>query len=456
MANYESRNPSTGELIQRFEEATDAEIEKALDGAQKAYREWRKLSFEERKKPLLKVAELLENRAEELAKLMAEEMGKPLSEGIAEAKKSAWVCRHYAEKAESLLADVAHVSDGSEAYVRYDPIGPILAIMPWNFPFWQVFRFIGPTLIAGNTGILKHAPNTPRCALAIADLMTEAGYPSHVFQTLFLSNEQAAKVIADSRIAGVTLTGSTRAGRAVAQEGGRALKPMVMELGGSDPFIIFEDADLEQAVQHGFTSRFLNNGQSCIAAKRFIVHKNIEEKFTQALLDKVKKAHVGDPLKEEGVTIGPMARLDLREQLHDQVTRSLAQGATLLHGGQPLERDGFFYAPTIIKNVQVDNPAAQEELFGPVAVIMTFETEEEAVSIANNTEYGLGSSIWTKDEERIKRLIPQIDAGNVFVNGMVKSDPRLPFGGAKSSGFGRELGREGILAFVNTKTVWIA
>jgi len=452
---YESRNPATGELLESFPYAADETVQETLEKASASFIVWRDLSFAERAKPLFRVAELLEERAEAFGRLMAEEMGKPLAEGIGEAKKCAWVCRYYAEEAEGFLAEQPHTSDGKEAFVRYDPIGPILAIMPWNFPFWQVFRFAAPTLMAGNVGLLKHAPNTPRASAVITDLMAEAGFPPGVFQHFYLSNKQAAEVIQDPRVAGVTLTGSTKAGRIVAGFGGEALKPMVMELGGSDPFIVFEDASIEDALKAGVFSRCLNNGQSCIAAKRFLIHESIRADFTEKLVARMKGMVLGDPL-EPSVNIGPLAREDLRDQLAQQVERSLQAGATALCGGDLPDVEGYFYLPTVLTDVAPTNPAATEEFFGPVAVVMGFSNEEEAIRMANDTEYGLGASVWTQDRERILRMARKLEVGNVFVNGMVKSDPRIPFGGIKASGFGRELGREGILAFVNAKTVWIA
>lgn len=453
---YASVDPSTGELLETFDTHSPEEVEAALSTSQAMWREdWRQRSFVERAALFEALAQLLEAQSSELGELMALEMGKPVAQGVAEARKCAWVCRFYAEQAESFLQPVPHTSDGSEAYVRYDSIGPVLAIMPWNFPFWQVLRFAAPTMMAGNTAILKHAPNTPRCAERIASLFAEAGFPEGSFFNLRLTNEQAAEVIADNRIAGVTLTGSTLAGRIVSAEGGRALKPMVMELGGSDPFIVFEDADLSRALAIGVASRTLNNGQSCIAAKRFLLHESIVEPFVEGLHYEIESMCVGAPTHMD-TQIGPLARKDLRDELAAQVQRALDAGATAICGASVPQRNGFFYNPTLLVDVDDENPAIKEELFGPVVVVQTFADEAEAVRKANATEYGLGASLWTEDRKRIQRLLPQLEAGNVFVNGMVKSDPRLPFGGSKASGFGRELGREGILAFVNAKTVWIA
>ena len=451
---YRTLNPATEELLESFPLATDAEIEGAIEGARKAFESWRGLAFERRAEPLIAAAASLEARAEELGRLMAVEMGKPLAEGIAEANKCAVGCRYYAEHAAAYLAADSRESDGSEAFVRFDPLGPVLAIMPWNFPFWQFFRFAAPALMAGNAVLLKHSPNTPRCALAIEGLMRDAGFPDGLVRSLFLSNEQAAAVIGDSRVRGVTLTGSTRAGREVASCAGKHLKTMVMELGGSDPFIVFEDADLDEAVRVGVLARCQNSGQSCIAAKRFLVQREVWDPFLEKFSAAMEAMTVGDPLAAE-VRIGPLARADLRESLARQVAESLAGGARALCGAERLPGPGYFYPPTVLVDVVQGSPAADEELFGPVATLIPFGDEAEAVGLANRTAYGLGASLWTASADRARRLAGQVEAGAVFVNGMVKSDPRLPFGGVKDSGFGRELSREGILEYVNLKTVWI-
>ncbi len=451
---YERRNPSTGELLQAYAFAHPTEIEGALVRGRDAFALWRVRSFAERAAPMLRCAALLEERAEHYAYEMALEMGKPLAEGVAEAKKCAWVCRYYAEHAEEMLREIPHVSDGSEAFVLYEPMGLVLAIMPWNFPFWQVFRFAAPTLMAGNVGLLKHAPNTPYLAECIVSLMEEAGFPVGVFQQLRLSNEQAAEVIADPRIAAVTLTGSTRAGKAVARLGGEALKPMVMELGGSDPFVVFPDADLARAAEHGVRSRCLNNGQSCIAAKRFLVHRAVEKEFVDALRAGMAALRVGDAC-DPTTQIGPLARADLRDTLVAQVGALCKAGAEVLFEGGLSDSKGFFFPPMILRGMDPHASASQEELFGPVITLYSFENEEEMLDLAHATPYGLGASLWTADRERIHRMIRRLEAGSVFVNGLVKSDPRLPFGGTKASGFGRELGREGLLAFVNIKSVWL-
>jgi succinate-semialdehyde dehydrogenase/glutarate-semialdehyde dehydrogenase len=451
---YQSLNPATEELLEIYPEIDDAGLERALEQAQGAFRAWRRTAFADRARLLRRAADLLDDRAEAHARLMALEMGKPLGDGVAEARKCALNLRYYADHGEAFMRDQHVRSDASESWVAYEPLGPILAIMPWNYPYWQVYRFAAPALMAGNTVLLKHAPNTPQCALEMEDVMRAAGFPEHVFKSLFLTNDQAARVIEDPRVAGVTLTGSTAAGRKVAATAGKALKPSVMELGGSDPFIIFPDANLEEAAKVAAFARCLNGGQSCIAAKRFLVQEDILNGFLADFVEAMTSRVVGDPLKAE-TQIGPMARRDLRDALAEQVRRSIAAGAKALCGGEAPSGRGFFYPPTVLVNVPPDCPAATEELFGPVAVVIPFKDEADAIRIANDTPYGLGAALWTTDKERIGRMVPQLEAGAVFVNGFVKSDPRLPFGGIKTSGFGRELAREGMLEFVNQKTVWV-
>ncbi len=454
-ATYRTVNPSDGRLVEEYPIATDAGIESALARAASAAIRWRDTSLARRIEPLRRAADLLEAQAADLGALMALEMGKPVAQGEAEAKKCAWVCRWYADNAEAFLAPQRRESDGSEAFVRADPLGPILAIMPWNFPFWQFFRFAAPALAAGNVVILKHAPNTPGCARRIESILRAAGFEDGTVKNLFLSNDQAARVIGDPRVRGVTLTGSTRAGREVASLAGRHLKTMVMELGGSDPFIVFDDADVARAVEVGVAARCLNNGQSCIAAKRFLVHRSIFNAYRDAFV-KGMAARVMGNARDAKVTLGPLARADLRDGLARQVSRSIEAGAEACLGGEVPDRDGFFYSATVLTGAKPGTPAADEELFGPAASLFPFETEDEAIAIANGTAYGLGASLWTSDRARIGRMIPRIESGSVFVNGLVKSDPRLPFGGVKDSGFGRELGREGMMEFVNLRTVWIA
>ncbi len=453
--DFRTIDPTTGEEIERYASATESEIQAALRSAGTAAADWQGRPLEDRAQRVSRAADLLDGQASELAALMAFEMGKRVEEGEAEAKKCAWACRYYAENAAAFLEPEAKESDGSAAAVRFEPLGPILAIMPWNFPFWQFFRFAAPALMAGNVVLLKHAPNTPRCAQRIETLLREAGLPDGVVRNLFLTHEQAADVIADPRVRGVTFTGSTRGGKQVAAHAGEHLKTMVMELGGSDAFIVLDDADIENAVETGILSRCINNGQSCIAAKRFLVQQDVFDDFRDAFVERMREQTIGDP-RSPDTRLGPLARRDLRDRLADQVARSVHAGAKPLCGGTIPPRDGFFYPATVLVDAALESPAATEELFGPVATLFPFETDDEAIALANATEYGLGASLWTADPSRAERLIPRIESGAVFVNGLVKSDPRVPFGGIKSSGFGRELGREGMLEFVNRKTVWIA
>ncbi|MEM8961716.1 MAG: NAD-dependent succinate-semialdehyde dehydrogenase [Acidobacteriota bacterium] len=452
---YRTLDPSTGELIESFGFATADEIEHALTSTVATFETWRATSHAERARLLERIAELLESRAEDLARIMALEMGKPLAQGAGEAKKCALVCRYYAKHGERFLSPEPAESDGSEAAVRFEPLGPILAIMPWNFPLWQVFRHAAPAFAAGNTVVLKHAPGTPRCAMAIEELIRDAGAPPGLLHNLFLSNDQAADVIRHQAIRGVTLTGSTRAGRVVGAIASAALKPLVLELGGSDPFIVFADADLDRAVDVAIASRCLNSGQSCIAAKRFLIDAAIFADFRERFVERMRAKPWGDP-RDPNTEIGSLAREDLRDALHDQVERMRQAGGRTLCGGAVPDRPGFFYPPTVVVDLPPHADIASEELFGPVAPLFTFDDEDHAVTLANATDYGLGASLWTHDRARIERLIPRLDTGSVFVNGLVKSDPRLPFGGIKDSGIGRELGRDGIREFVNIKTVWVA
>jgi succinate-semialdehyde dehydrogenase/glutarate-semialdehyde dehydrogenase len=450
----ETLNPTTGESLRTFTEMGKEEVDRILDAAVTAQKVWARVPVAERAVPMRKVAALLRERAPELGRLAALEMGKPLKDGAAEAVKCAWVCEFYAENAEKFLAPRPETSDGSQAYVRFDPLGVILAVMPWNFPYWQVFRFIAPHLMAGNGGLLKHASNVPQCALAIEKLMHDAGFPKALFRTLLVGSKPVRGIILDDRIAAATITGSEPAGRAVAAAAGESLKPSVMELGGSDPFIVLADADIEQAAKVGALARTINAGQSCICAKRFIVEAPVYDAFLERFTAAMKAVKVGDPM-EAGTDIGPQARADLRDEMHGLVKQAIAEGARPLLGCTVPEGKGAFYPVSILADVKTTNVAAKEELFGPVAVVMRAETADQAVEIANDSRFGLGASLWTRDPAKIERLVPRIEAGAVFVNGLVKSDPRLPFGGVKTSGYGRELGLEGIRAFVNVKTVWI-
>ena len=453
--NIESKNPATGELLKAFEPMTSDEVERRIAAADKAQRLWKNKTIEARAEPLRVMADLLEARAENLGRIAVLEMGKPLAEAVGEVKKCAWVCRHYAEHSAEYLAPTEIASDASKSYLRYDPLGLVLSVMPWNFPYWQVFRFAAPTLMAGNGALLKHAPNVPQCAEAIEALFVEAGFPTHLLANLRIHTEPVAAIISDPRIAAVTLTGSGRAGRAVAEAAGKALKPVVLELGGSDPFIVLEDADLDQAVSHGIISRFLNNGQSCIAAKRLIVVDAVHDEFVNRFTAAMESLVVGDPLSPE-TKIGPLAQARFRVALHEQVQALIAEGARCVQGGQIPDGDGHFYPATLLVDVPSNSVVTKDEIFGPVASVIRVPDVEAAVDLANEVDYGLGASLWTQNQSLIEELVPKLDAGAVFVNGMVKSDPRLPFGGIKQSGIGRELGRDGILEFVNVKTVWIA
>ncbi len=450
---YRTVNPATGETVASFPTAESADIEAALDRSASAFGRWRREPFAVRRRLNERLAEVLAANAGSLARLMALEMGKPLAQGVAEVEKCAWVARHYAETGEASLEPRHHPSDGSATYTRYDPIGPILAIMPWNFPLWQVIRVAAPNVMTGNPMVLKHAPSVPQCALRIVELYAEAGAPEGLMENLFLTNEAAAGCIADRRVKGVTLTGSSRAGSEVAALAGRALKPMVAELGGSDPFVVFDDADPDEAAEAGAGARLINSGQSCIAAKRFVVQKNVFDRFAAAFEARLRAASVGDPV-EPGTSVGPLAREDLRDRLEDQVERAVAGGSDLAFRGEAPSK-GFFSACGMLAGAPPGSPAASEELFGPVATLIPFGDEAEAVAIANDTAYGLGASVWTSDPGRAERMIGGIEAGAVFVNGITKSDPRVPFGGAKGSGFGRELGPDGLIEFTNRKTVWI-
>ena len=450
----ESLNPTTGELLATFPEMGKDEVDRILDAAVKAQKAWARVPVAERAVLMRKVAALLRERAPELGRLAAIEMGKPLKDGAAEAVKCAWVCEFYAENAEKFLAPRAETSDGSKAYVRFDPLGVILAVMPWNFPYWQVFRFIAPHLMAGNGGLLKHASNVPQCALAIEKLMHDAGFPRDLFRTLLIGSKPVRGIILDDRIAAATITGSEPAGRAVAADAGESLKPSVMELGGSDPFIVLADADIDAAARTAAVARTMNAGQSCICAKRFIVEAPVYDAFLEKFTAAMRAVKVGDPT-QPGTDIGPQARADLRDEMHGLVKQAIEEGARVVMGCTIPPGPGAFYPVSILADVETSNVAAREELFGPVAVVMRAGSADEAVEIANHSRFGLGASLWTRSEAQIERLVPRIEAGAVFVNGLVKSDPRLPFGGVKTSGYGRELGLEGIRAFVNVKTVWV-
>ena len=452
---FQSVNPATGEVLETFEETAPDALTGILERADVASRDWRRRPVTERAERLRAAGRVLRERKEAYARTMALEMGKPLTQGAGEAEKCAWVCDYYAEHGPALLADEPRPSDASRSYIRFEALGPVLAIMPWNFPFWQVFRFAAPALVAGNAGILKHAPNVPRCAVAIEEVFRDAGFPDGLFRAVFLSNEGAGSAIADGRVRAVTLTGSDRAGSQVAEQAGRHLKKTVLELGGSDPFIVLDDADLERAARTAAEARLINSGQSCIAAKRFIVVEHVADQFLERFTSEMRARKVGDPL-DPTTQVGPQARLDLRENLHRQVQESVQRGAQAILGGQLPRGRGAFYPPTVLVAVEPGMPAFDQETFGPVAAVIRAKDEADAIRIANASSYGLGAAVWTRDAQRGERVAREIEAGSVFVNGLVKSDPRLPFGGVKRSGYGRELSVEGLREFVNVKTVWVA
>lgn len=445
-------NPATGKPIRTFEAYTAARVNECIDRAVAAYREHRLTPFSDRAARMKKAAGILDSECRDLGRLMTLEMGKPYKAAVAEAEKCATACRYYAENAESYLADESVQMEASRAWVAFQPVGVVLAIMPWNFPFWQVFRFAAPALMAGNVGLLKHASNVPQCALAIEDIFRRAGFVDGAFQTLLIGSDAVEGIIADPRVAAVTLTGSEGAGRSVAGAAGKNLKKSVVELGGSDPFVVMPSADLEAAVSTAVTARMINNGQSCIAAKRFIVHEKIYDEFLRRFVARVSAIKVGDPM-DETTELGPLATGAIRDELEAQVKASVAKGARLLTGGKRLEREGYYYAPTVLADIPPDAPAAHDELFGPVASVFKARDLGDAIRIANGTSFGLGASAWTHDEEERDRFVAEIEAGLLFINGMVASDPRLPFGGVKNSGFGRELGQFGIREFVNIKSI---
>jgi succinate-semialdehyde dehydrogenase/glutarate-semialdehyde dehydrogenase len=449
-----SINPATGETLKTFNALSAEQIEEKLQLAADTFRSHSRTPFADRTRMMMRAAEILETKKHDFGKIMTLEMGKPLKAAIGEAEKCAWVCRYYADNAEHHLADQIVETNAKKSYVHFQPLGPVLAVMPWNFPFWQVFRFAAPALMAGNVGLLKHASNVPQCALAIEEIFVSAGFPKGAFQTLLIGSDAVEGILNDPRVVAATLTGSEPAGRSVAATSGKQIKKTVLELGGSDPFIVMPSANLDEAVTTAVKARTINNGQSCIAAKRFIVADEIYEKFEKKFVDEMRALKIGDPM-EESTDIGPLATPQIVKDLDEQVKRAAESGARVLTGGKKLDRPGNFYEPTVIVNLDLNAPVSCEEIFGPVAMLFRAANIDEAIQIANATPFGLGSSAWTNDAKEQARFIEELEAGSVFINGMVASDPRLPFGGVKSSGYGRELAEFGIREFVNIKTVWI-
>jgi succinate-semialdehyde dehydrogenase/glutarate-semialdehyde dehydrogenase len=449
-----SINPTNGETLKTFEPHSADQLEKKLQLATDTFRSYRLTTFQQRAQMMSRAAEILENEKHAFGKLMTTEMGKPITGAIGEAEKCAWACRYYAENAETHLADQVVETNARRSFVRFQPIGPVLAVMPWNFPFWQVFRFAAPALLAGNVGLLKHASNVPQCALAIEEIFQRAGFPSGTFQTLLIGADAVERILSDERIAAATLTGSEPAGSSVASTAGKHIKKTVLELGGSDPFIVMPSAELGRAVSTAVKARTINNGQSCIAAKRFIASADIYDEFEKRFVAEMEALRVGDPL-EESTDIGPLATPQIVKDLERQVNDAVAQGARILTGGKRLQRAGNYFEPTVLVDVNPSTPISCEEIFGPVAMLFRVSDVNEAIRLANSTPFGLGSAVWTNNENEQDQFIRELEAGCVFINGMVASDPRLPFGGIKHSGYGRELAEFGIREFVNIKTVWI-
>ncbi len=449
-----SINPADGTTIKTFESLSESQIHEKLQLAADTFRSYRLTTLAERESRMTRAAEILETEKHDFARLMTLEMGKPIKGAVGEVEKCALVCRYYAENAKHHLADSVVETNASKSYVRFQPIGPVLAVMPWNFPFWQVFRFAAPALMAGNVGLLKHASNVPQCALAIEDIFRRAGFPEGAFQTLLIGSEPVQRILEDARVVAATLTGSEPAGRSVASVAGKQIKRTVLELGGSDPFIVMPSAKLHEAVSTAVKARTINNGQSCIAAKRFIVAAEIYDEFERRFVEEMKALRVGDPLSES-TDSGPLATEQILKDVDEQVTALVAAGAIILTGGTKIERPGNFYEPTVLVNIPKDSPASCEEIFGPVAMLFRVKDIDEAIALANATSFGLGAAAWTNDRNEQQRFIDELEAGSVFINGMVASDPRLPFGGIKNSGYGRELSEFGIREFVNIKTVWI-
>jgi succinate-semialdehyde dehydrogenase/glutarate-semialdehyde dehydrogenase len=448
-------NPATGETLKTFNPHTRDDVNDKLDKATRAYREHRLTSFSERSMKMRRAGEILLERKNEIGRLMTLEMGKPIKAAIAEAEKCATACFYYADNAEAILAPREVNATGGQGFIYFQPIGPVLAVMPWNFPFWQVFRFVAPSLMAGNVGLLKHSSNVPQCALEIERVLHDAGFAEGIFQTLLIGSSDVASIIADNRIAAVTLTGSEGAGRSVGEAAGKALKKSVLELGGSDPFIVMPGADIESAAKTAVTARMINNGQSCIAAKRFIVHADIYDDFITRFVNGVTAIKVGNPM-DEAVELGPLATEAIRDELAVQVEKTITMGAKALCGGNKIDGQGYYYAPTVLADIPKNSTADDEELFGPVASVWKADDIDHAIDIANSTRFGLGASAWTKNPAERERFIRDIQSGLVFINGMVASEASLPFGGVKDSGYGRELSDFGIMEFVNIKSVKLA
>ncbi len=447
-------NPADGSVVKTFEAHSTMQVNEIIDNSHKVFLSWREVSFENKRVLMNNAAKILRRKKNEYGEILTLEMGKPFVQSTAEVEKCAWVCQYYAENAESILKEEIVQTDASESFVRFDPLGIILAVMPWNFPFWQVFRFAAPALMAGNVCLLKHASNVPISAHAIEEVFTEAGFLKNTFTTLMIGSSAVEQVLQNPKVKAATLTGSEPAGKKIAETCGKLLKKTVLELGGSDPFIVLEDADINYAAQSAVTARLINNGQSCIAAKRFIVVENIYDEFENKFVEQMKKVKVGNPMNSE-TELGPIAREDLLYELVDQVERSVNYGAKILCGGKRIAGCGNYFEPTILSNVLPNTPAYEEEIFGPVAVLIKAKDEQDAVRIANDSAFGLGASLWTQNKEKGKQLASKLECGSVFINGIVKSDPRLPFGGIKNSGYGRELSHYGIKEFVNIKTVWV-
>src|SRR6266568_2537629 len=447
-------NPASGELLKIFEPLTPIQIEHKLQLATDAFQSHRRTSFADRARMMLRAADILEKEKDDCAHLMTLEMGKTLRSAVAEASKCATGCRYYAENAEKFLADEIVETGAKRSFIRYLPIGPILAIMPWNFPFWQVFRFVAPALMAGNVGLLKHASNVPQCALKIEDIIRRAGFPEGVFQTLLIGSGPVDSILNDPRVVAATLTGSEGAGIQVGVSAAKRIKKVVLELGGSDPFIVTRNASVDQAIATAVEARIINNGQSCIAAKRFIVLDEIAEKFESGFVSRMKSLKVGDPMDSQ-TELGPLSTADAVKSLHADVQKTIQAGARVLTGGRPIERPGNYYEPTVLTNIPKDSPAYREEFFGPVASVFRVKNIDDAIRLANDSRFGLGASAWTNDPQEREQFENEIQAGMVFINKMVVSDPRMPFGGVKSSGHGRELGVHGIREFTNIKTVWV-